>query len=246
MVLLHGLYENARSWAAFADASTRPCVAFDLPGFGASTLPRANANYGDYADAIAQGIAQLQLQDFEIIGHSFGGAVAAALAERELKSVRALTLVATCGFGRQHIPELLRAPALRTFMDITVPLALANPFTAAAIYMAWVSNNKPPSASTLTQLMRAGVCARAGASAGVAAIVAGGVADDAFYRQRLRYRGRVRVLWGACDRLVPRAHLRGIACAYPQAEITVWERTGHHPRFEHAHAFADYINEHTS
>jgi pimeloyl-ACP methyl ester carboxylesterase len=127
MVLLHGLYENARSWAAFADASTRPCVAFDLPGFGASTLPRANANYGDYADAIAQGIAQLQLQDFEIIGHSFGGAVAAALAERELKSVRALTLVATCGFGRQHIPELLRAPALRTFMDITVPLALGEP-----------------------------------------------------------------------------------------------------------------------
>jgi pyruvate dehydrogenase E2 component (dihydrolipoamide acetyltransferase) len=92
LVLLHGLFDDAEGWDALARDTHRPCYAFDVPGFGASdgpTRPRMSA----YAEDVAHGVEALGVRDCTLVGHSLGGAIAVAVAER-IDAVRALALLA--------------------------------------------------------------------------------------------------------------------------------------------------------
>ena len=42
LVTLHGLFDCSLGWKHVAAATRRPCVAFDLPGFGRSGMPAEN------------------------------------------------------------------------------------------------------------------------------------------------------------------------------------------------------------
>ncbi len=80
VVFLHGIFASSEVWTEICTELDRPCVAFDLPGFGGSDLPSA-PDVSAYAADIAAGIDALGIERFELVGHSFGGAVAARLAE---------------------------------------------------------------------------------------------------------------------------------------------------------------------
>jgi pimeloyl-ACP methyl ester carboxylesterase len=60
-----------------------------------------------YARDVADALAQLGVSRYALLGHSLGGAMAAALAERSPEAVSALMLLAPVGFGRTR--EALRA-----------------------------------------------------------------------------------------------------------------------------------------
>src|SRR5918997_19706 len=77
IVFLHGLFGSAASWAEVCSALDRPCIAFDLPGFGGSDAP-SRPLVAAYAEDIAAGLAALGVGRLELVGHSFGGAVAAS------------------------------------------------------------------------------------------------------------------------------------------------------------------------
>jgi pimeloyl-ACP methyl ester carboxylesterase len=53
------------------------------------------------------------------------------------------------------------------------------------------------------------------------------------HQRRLRFDGRVGVVWGADDAVVPVGHAAGVRLAFPQAEIETWPGMGHHPQAEH-------------
>jgi pimeloyl-ACP methyl ester carboxylesterase len=242
LVLLHGLYDNSSGWEVFARGSQRPLICFDLPGFGASDPP-AVARYDSYAAAICEGIAALSLERFLLVGHSLGGAVATAVSERLHEQVLGLVLLAPCGYGRQLIPELLMTPGMRPLLDRALPLGMAHPLTARAIYLSLVSYGQPPDAAALARFTDAARRCQPGIKAGTEAIVAGGLAPDAFYRRALTYPGPVSALWGECDRLVPLSHSRGVKHAFPQASLTVWPRMGHHPQAERPGALDRFIED---
>jgi pimeloyl-ACP methyl ester carboxylesterase len=48
LVALHGLFDCSLGWKHVAAAARRPCVAFDLPGFGRSGMPAEN-RFASYA-----------------------------------------------------------------------------------------------------------------------------------------------------------------------------------------------------
>ena len=81
IVAMHGLFDCSLGWKHFAAATSRPCIAFDLPGFGRSAPP-ANNRFGSYAEDILYGLDILGVGSFSLLGHSLGGAVAARLSER--------------------------------------------------------------------------------------------------------------------------------------------------------------------
>jgi pimeloyl-ACP methyl ester carboxylesterase len=87
LVMLHGIYGRGRNWQAVARAvvEVRPDVAcwlVDLPYHGAS----APGRHGDTVDGLAQDVldwaraSQVPLR--VVLGHSYGGKVALAMAER--------------------------------------------------------------------------------------------------------------------------------------------------------------------
>ena len=86
ILVLHGWGANkALMSRGFADKFRRyALVCVDLPGFGASSQPVRALNSEDYAEIMRAFIAALGKQPAAIMGHSFGGKIAALLAPRNL------------------------------------------------------------------------------------------------------------------------------------------------------------------
>jgi len=107
LVLLHGLLVTSHSFRGvmFALAHNRRVIAVDLPGCGGSDRPDPT-DAGDYAvpwlaDRVAELVEHLELESFDLVGHSFGGTVALALAADEAPRLRRLVLVDPVAFSME-------------------------------------------------------------------------------------------------------------------------------------------------
>jgi len=223
-----------------ATALRRPCFAIDLPGFGDSDGPTRN-RISAHAEDVHVALAALDVHDFTLVGHSLGGAVATGLAERLRDDVAALVLIAPAGFGRIHLAEAIQLPGVRTVVRQALPLALTNPVTAFAVYMAVVGNGHLPDPELAERLRKNAYRWAPGARCANEAITVSGLSRRAFYRRRLQYAGPVLALWGDRDRLVPLAHRDGVMMALPQAQVSVWKNMGHHPQRERPRELARFV-----
>ena len=90
VLLLHGWGGAIESFAPVLDDLHRSytVVAFDLPGFGKSSLPPTTWGSADYAHLTLQIMEYLQLDRPHLIGHSFGGQVSIRLAASAPESAR--------------------------------------------------------------------------------------------------------------------------------------------------------------
>ena len=98
MLLIHGFGAEANGWRPMlaGHGGARPIHALDLPGHGASPLG-ALAAFADLVDAVEAHLRAMGLGDVDLVGHSLGGAVAAALAARGTLDLRSLLLLAPAG-----------------------------------------------------------------------------------------------------------------------------------------------------
>ena len=242
LVLLHGLLDSGEGWNELARASSRPCIAFDLPGFGGSDLV-ARPRISSYAGDILAALSALGVRRCHLVGHSIGGAIATAIAERSPHEVASLVLLAPAGFGRIRLAEAVSIPGIRTVVAHTLPLALANPLVLTAAYMTVVTRGQVPDAETLQRVVARAFDSVPGARDGTRAVVAAGLADDGYHRRRVAYHGPVTVVWGDRDRLVPLSHADAVRRALPQARIESWPNMGHHPQRERPGPLSALVSE---
>jgi pimeloyl-ACP methyl ester carboxylesterase len=231
LVLLHGLLDSAEGWRALCAATRHPCVAIDLPGFGGSNLP-THPSFSSYAADVAAALETLAPKPFVLVGHSLGGGIATALAERMPDRVLALVLLAPAGFGRIPLAEAVSMPGVRLVADRVLPAALGNRYAVASAYRFFVSNGKTASDDLLARVLEHRGTSAAGAREATKAVVRGGLSPRAFFKRRVRYDGPVTVVWGDHDRVVPKAHISGVAAAFPHVDARVWTGMGHHPQRE--------------
>jgi pimeloyl-ACP methyl ester carboxylesterase len=229
LVMLHGLFDSSEGWSPLCRRLSGACLAFDLPGFGCSDPPSQGSLAG-YARDIAEGLDMLGVDQMTLVGHSLGGAVAAALAELIPERVRALVLLAPAGFGRIPLAEAFALPGVRQLSGLALPVVLSSRLAVAAAYMTVVSNGKLPERDLLERLTSRGRSRSvvAGVREALRSTTGGGRLEDAFEHRRMLYGGPVHAVWGTRDRVVPRSHSDGVLAAFPQAEIHVWDGMGHH------------------
>ena len=136
LLMIHGLGGNLRHFSygmVDALAGQFRVIAVDRPGAGWSERkPGASAALGAQADAMAALIDQLQLREKPVvIGHSLGGAVSLALAQRHPEKVAGLALIAplthapsrvSSAFKGLMVPHWARAPIAWT---LAVPASIA-------------------------------------------------------------------------------------------------------------------------
>jgi pimeloyl-ACP methyl ester carboxylesterase len=130
VVFLHGCFGSSACWAEICSGLDRPCIAFDLPGFGESDLP-LRPDVAAYAEDVAAALTEMGIDRFELVGHSFGGAVAAALAERLPQQVTSLLLLAPAGFGRTPLASLGKRVCRGPERQATAALVAAGPAGAS-------------------------------------------------------------------------------------------------------------------
>lgn len=85
VVLLHGISSGSSSWVKqFSDsalASGHRLIAWDAPGYGGSAaLPQVESKAAAYANALAALVAELELEQPLIVGHSLGALIGSAYA----------------------------------------------------------------------------------------------------------------------------------------------------------------------
>ena len=134
VVLLHGLFDDSRGWRDLPPrlrAAGARVVTLDLPGHGQNPVAAHS-----FDTAVAQVAAALPAGPLHLVGHSLGGAIAAALAPGLGARLSGLTLLAPAGLGpgvtRAFIPAMLGA---ETPEALTEPLALldAGPISTAGL-----------------------------------------------------------------------------------------------------------------
>ncbi len=231
VVILHGLLDSAEGWTRLAERVSAPCIAIDLPGFGHSD-PSPHGSVSGYARDVADVLEMLGIERFTLVGHSLGGAVAAALVELIPSRVSSLVLLAPAGFGRIPLAEAASLPGVRNLVQASLPLVLSSRRAVTAGFVKMVTNGEQPEPDVVERVTKRAGDLVAGAREGTRAVVEAGRAADAFHRRRLGYDGPVRAVWGDRDRLVPVAHRHGVKRAFPHARIEVWYDVGHHPLTE--------------
>jgi poly(3-hydroxyalkanoate) depolymerase len=96
LLLITGIGAHIDMWAPFARrAGERELIAFDPPGAGLSQRPRLPLRMHGLADVVSALLDELRLERVDVLGYSFGGAVAQELARRAPDRVRRLVLCAT-------------------------------------------------------------------------------------------------------------------------------------------------------
>jgi len=97
VLLLHGQPGTGGDWSAVIErlAGEHRVIAPDRPGYGESRGPARGLAAN--ADALATVLDDLEVDEVTVAGHSWGGGVALALAQRHPDRVRALVLAASIG-----------------------------------------------------------------------------------------------------------------------------------------------------
>jgi pimeloyl-ACP methyl ester carboxylesterase len=104
LVLLHGLGATSSTWTPTARrvaAAGHPCLVPDLLGFGSSMRLGTRFGLDEQADAVLRLLDASGVRRAHLAGHSWGCAVAAAVAQRAPQRVERLTLVAPAVFADQ-------------------------------------------------------------------------------------------------------------------------------------------------
>jgi len=95
LILLHGFGEDRGIWAKQVEAlrESFTCLIPDLPGTGDSPLPPSGISIESLADFVHELMVQEQLEQVVVLGHSMGGYIALAFAEKYPALLRGLGLI---------------------------------------------------------------------------------------------------------------------------------------------------------
>ena len=103
LLLCNGIGAPIEMWTPFRDPLGRPTIAFDAPGVGESSVPLIPPTVGGVARLILKVLDHLGVPTVDVLGVSWGGALAQELARHGGERVRRLVLCAT-GAGPLIVP----------------------------------------------------------------------------------------------------------------------------------------------
>lgn len=95
-IIFHGWGSNLERWIPIAEKISErgfKVIIPDLPGFGKSDALSVPWNTNNYINWAEHFLKELNLKEFYLMGHSFGGALASKLAVKHVQDVKKLFLV---------------------------------------------------------------------------------------------------------------------------------------------------------
>lgn len=220
-VFIHGFGSEVGSWRPLIadDSLSRPVLAIDLPGHGLSPLA-AEASFGQIVESVETTLLQLGIEHADLVGHSLGGAVAAALAASANLTARSLTLISPAGLGPEingaFIEGVSRAnteQSLTAWLKLTVAQEdRLNPAFVTAI----VRRRRETDIQQAQQRL-------------AAALFPDSTQNFSIRRELDRLSIPVKVIFGTEDRIIPAHHSRGLPGT---VAVHLFSNVGHMPHIE--------------
>ncbi|MFC0274339.1 alpha/beta fold hydrolase [Metabacillus herbersteinensis] len=142
LVLIHGFCGSHEYWKYIVPALTKEyrVLTIDLRGHGGSSTTKNGYNVSDMADDIENVIAALEIERVSIIGHSLGGYVALAFAEKYPEKLNRLALIHSTAFADSEEGKANRLKGINKiesegiipFIDDLVPKLFAKSSSTAS------------------------------------------------------------------------------------------------------------------
>jgi pimeloyl-ACP methyl ester carboxylesterase len=104
ILVLHGWGGSSDSWIGVQEILTKKgykVICPDFPGFGKSKTPPQPWGVRDYTDFILNLVNKFEVQDFFLLGHSFGGRIAIKFATLYPEKIKKLILCDSAGIKQK-------------------------------------------------------------------------------------------------------------------------------------------------
>ncbi len=123
IVLLHGFCETHQIWDGLAEELTKDfrVITLDLPGFGQSQLPSLPFTIDDIGDQLIGWLSKRKINRPAIIGHSLGGYVALAMAQKDPSFIADLGLFHSTAFADSEEKKINRNKTIDFVEKFGVP-----------------------------------------------------------------------------------------------------------------------------
>ncbi len=225
LVYIHGA--GGLMWDPFVEALARDHTVYapEHPGSGQSTGLEELRDIWDLVLYYNDLLDALGLPSAKVVGHSFGGMVAAELAANNPERVTKLVLIAPIGLWRDDapIPDLAGTPA-----DKMAGLVLADPNSPLAAFLA-------PPVDDPEALFQAAM-----RMASIFHFI-WPIPDKGLDRRIHRVQAPTLLVWGKQDGLVPPVYADEFASKLRQSEIALIDGAGHLPQLEQPDAVRERV-----
>lgn len=228
VLLLHGWGASAESLANVAKtlADQFRVLAIDLPGFGWSPSPSSAWGTRDYATHVEAFMDRTGIPVASVLGHSFGGRIALALAARAPRRVRNLVLVASAGIRPRHGPgyfvKVGVAKLAKRFLSSPIPGRVGGR-VASRVYERVGSRDYRSAGRMRATMVKV-------------------VKDD--LRELLSSIGSpALIIWGDRDQEVPRSSMEIMARGIKGSRFVVLEGAGHFPFVDMPDRFGELVKD---
>ena len=232
IVFIHGFGADLNGWRPLQGrlAAGRGHFAIDLPGHGQSDLAGATT-LAAFVEAVEATLDAKEIASAHIVGHSLGGAVAAAFAAHQPERTLSLTLLAPAGLG----PEINGA-FTSGFLAARSQASLSAWFRLLA-----ADETALGSAMVKATLAQRAVRPLVEAQANIAtAFFPDGAQALSIRAEMGRYGGPARVVFGLEDRIIPASQARGLP---GPVAVHLMPGVGHMPHFEARAQLAEIVED---
>ncbi len=220
LVIIPGWGGSHETWAPFVQEAKKKFAqisVFDLPGFGNEPPPKTVWGVEEYADFVKDHLTSLGKTPVFLLGHSFGGAVATLVVERQPEMIRGLILVGAAIIRPKHQVRRTISWCIRTPCRLFFCLPQIGRFRGILQRM-------------FHRLIRAGDYQKVN---GIKRFI-----FQKIIRQDLQYllpsiRTPALVLWGKKDAMTPLRHGKKIASLLSHATLLVAKNGRHGLHLDH-------------
>ncbi|MFD1881217.1 acetoin dehydrogenase dihydrolipoyllysine-residue acetyltransferase subunit [Paracoccus pacificus] len=224
VVMIHGFGSELSAWRPFLAEvpADRAVLALDLPAHGKS-VTRDVAGFDDLVTQAEDTLTESGITSAHLVGHSLGGAVAAALAGGLRLEVQSLLLISPAGLG----PEM--SPFVENFARATEAAAVAgwlrevvhDPASLSDAFVRTVARTRADGTQALAQTRLA------------SALFGGGVPSFSIRPALAQNACPTRIVFGLEDRVFPWRQVLGLPGSIA---LHLFQQTGHMPQVEQREA----------
>lgn len=232
VLFIHGFGGDLSSWQFNQPALAEvPCstIAIDLPGHGLSDPDVGSGSFADLVQATRDLIRELEADRLHLVGHSLGGAIAAALAVADPARFASLSLIASAGLGVEidgdYISGFLTARRRNDLRPVIARLFADERLVTRAML------------ENLVRMKRIDGVERALARIAESCFPSARQADWGLRAALASLSLPTQVIWGAEDRVIPALHAASFARA------TIIEGAGHMVQIEKPRIVNDLLRQ---
>ncbi|MDB5033416.1 MAG: putative Alpha/beta hydrolase [Chlorobi bacterium] len=246
VVMIHGNPATHTLWRPLAErlAAARTVYAINLPGFGGSPAPATADQY------TLRSLARLVLEfgtiqgfeRFDLIGHSFGGAISITMADLFPDSVRSLVAITPMTDRIPMLARLARVAPLEWMAGTlwnAAPSRLRREFAGRWAHVSYGKGYSPGRAAEVA--MEADRKGLVRALCGLVRETDYGSYGETLGRLGAAHRQPVLLVGAGEDSIIPASHFEHLCGRFPRAERHIFPESGHVPMWQHPDDLAPLI-----